>query len=89
MKLRPNQNSISLTSKQLAKVRLIQQAISEPTTYHKILDGLIDTGFANALKTLYADGELDQETYQKGLKQLPDYLRASINSWNPLGPHNL
>jgi hypothetical protein len=80
MKPRPNQNSISLTSKQLAKVRLIQQAISEPTTYHKILDGLIDTGFANALKTLYADGELDQETYQKGLKQLPDYLRSSINS---------
>ena len=80
MKARPNQNPISLTSKQLAKVRLIQQAISEPTTYHKILDGLIDTGFANALKTLHARGELDQENYQKGLKQLPDYLRASINS---------
>jgi hypothetical protein len=80
MKPRPNQNSISLTSKQLAKVRLIQQAISEPTTYQEILDGLIDTGFANALKILYARGELDQENYQKGLKQLPDYLRASINS---------
>ena len=80
MKARPNQISISLTSKQLAKVRLIQQAISEPTTYQEILDGLIDTGFANALKTLYARGELDQENYQKGLKQLPDYLRASINS---------
>jgi len=80
MKARPNQISISLTSQQLAKVRLIQQAISEPTTYQEILDGLIDTGFANALKTLYARGELDQENYQKGLKQLPDYLRASINS---------
>jgi len=67
-----------LTSKQVAKVRLMQQAILEPTTYHKILDGLIDTGFAAALKTLYADGELDQGTYQKGLKQLPDYLRSSI-----------
>jgi hypothetical protein len=61
-------------------VRLIQQAISEPTTFHKILDGLIDTGFATALKTLYADGELDQENYQKGLRQLPEYLRASITS---------
>ena len=71
---------MSLTSNQLAKVRLIQQAISEPTTYHKILDGLIDTGFANALKTLYARGEVDQENYQKGLMQLPDYLRSSINS---------
>ena len=67
-----------LTSKQVAKVRLMQQAISEPTTYHKILDGLIDTGFAAALKTLYADGELTQQNYQKGLKQLPDYLRSSI-----------
>jgi hypothetical protein len=80
MKARPNQISISLTSQQLAKVRLMQQAIFEPTTHHKILDGLIDTGFANALKTLYARGELDQENYQKGLNQLPDYLRASINS---------
>ena len=80
MKSTPNQITITLTTKQSAKVRLMQQAISEPTTYHKILDGLIDTGFATALKTLYADGELDQETYQKGLKQLPDYLRASITS---------
>jgi len=80
MKARPNQISISLTSNQLTKVRLIQQAISEPTTFHKILDGLIDTGFATALKTLYADGELDQENYQKGLRQLPEYLRASITS---------
>jgi hypothetical protein len=73
-----NPITITLTSKQAAKVRLMQQAISEPTTYHKILDGLIDAGFANAIKTLYADGELEQETYQEGLKQLPDYLRASI-----------
>ena len=80
MKPISNQITIALTTKQAEKVRLMQQAISEPTTYHKILDGLIDTGFAAALKTLYADGELDQESYQKGLKQLPDYLRASITS---------
>ena len=80
MKPSPKQVTITLTAKQAAKVCLMQQAISEPTTYHKILDGLIDTGFAAALKTLYADGELDQETYHKGLNQLPDYLRASISS---------
>jgi hypothetical protein len=80
MKSTTNQITITLTSKQASKVRLMQQAISEPTTYHKILDGLIDTGFAAALKTLYADGELNQESYQKGLKQLPEYLRASITS---------
>ena len=58
----------------------MQQAISEPTTYHKILDGLIDLGFATALETLYADGELDQENYLRGQKQLPEYLRRSITS---------
>jgi hypothetical protein len=80
MKSTPNSITITLTTQQSAKVRLMQQAISEPTTYNKILDGLIDTGFAVALKTLYAYGELDQETYQKGLKQLPAYLRGSITS---------
>ncbi len=80
MKSTTNQITITLTSKQASKVRLMQQVISEPTTYHKILDGLIDTGFAAALKTLYADGELDQKNYQKGLMQLPDYLRTSITS---------
>jgi len=80
MKPISNQITITLTTKQSAKVRLMQQAIVEPTTYHKILDGLIDTGFAAALKTLYADGELNQENYERGLKQLPDYLRESISS---------
>ena len=80
MKSTTNQITITLTTKQSAKMRLMQQAISEPTTYHKILDGLIDTGFAAALKTLYADEELDQENYKRGLKQLPAYLRGSISS---------
>ena len=80
MKPTPNQITMTITTKQSAKVRLMQQAISEPTTYQKILDGLIDTGFAAALKTLYADGELNQENYERGLKQLPDYLRGSITS---------
>ena len=80
MKPSPKQVTITLTAKQASKVRLMQQAISEPTTYNKILDGLIDTGFAVALKTLYADGELDQENFERGLKQLPAYLRGSITS---------
>ena len=80
MKPSPKQVTITLTAKQAAKVCLMQQAISEPTTYHKIIDGLIDTGFAVALKTLYADGELDQENYERGLKQLPAYLRGSITT---------
>ena len=35
---------------------------------------------AVALKTLYADRGLDQENSEKGLMQLPDYLRSSITS---------
>jgi len=80
MKPTHQQITITLTTRQCAKVRLMQQAISEPTTYHKILDGLIDTGFATALETLYTDGELDQENYLRGQKQLPEYLRRSITS---------
>jgi hypothetical protein len=80
MKPTSSQITITLTLKQSAKVRLMQQVISEPTTYHKILDGLIDSGFATALKTQYADGQLDQENYERGLKQLPEYLRASITT---------
>ena len=80
MKTTHQQITITLTTRQCSKVRLMQQAISEPTTYHKILGGLIDLGFATALKTLYTDGVLNQESYQKGLMQLPDYLRESITN---------
>jgi len=80
MKPAPSQITITLTKMQAAKVRLMQKAISEPTTYHKILGGLIDLGFATALETLYADGELDQENYLREQKQLPEYLRRSITS---------
>ena len=80
MKTSQHAITITLTSRQTAKVRLMQEAILEPTTYHKILDGLIDAGFATALKNLYADGELDQEHYEKGVAQLPDYLRRAV-SW--------
>ena len=80
MKSTPDQLTITLTKKQSAKVRLMQQSISEPATYHKILDGLIDTGFCTALQTLYAEGDLDEQSYLAGLKELPDHLRASITS---------
>jgi len=74
--------TITLTFNSLTsfKIQFIQRAISEPTTYSKVLEGLIDVGYANALKTLYAEGELDLLDYEKGLGELPDYLRKAITS---------
>jgi len=67
--------SITLTPRQLGKIQLMQKSISEPTTYSKILDGLIDVGFSSALHILYEDGTLDDETYRKYVMLLPDFMR--------------
>ena len=68
--------SITLTPRQLGKIQLMQKSISEPTTYSKILDGLIDVGFSSALHILYEDGTLDEETYRKYIMLLPDFMRS-------------
>jgi len=68
--------SITLTPRQLGKIHLMQKSISEPTTYAKILDGLIDIGFSSALHILHDDGTLDEETYRKYIMSLPDFMRS-------------
>lgn len=59
---------------------MIQDAINEPTTYAKVLEGLIDIGFANALKTLYEDGNLSAEEFEDYQTLLPEYLRSCLGS---------
>lgn len=54
----------------------MQKSISEPTTYAKIIDGLIDIGFSSALHILHDDGTLDEETYRKYVMLLPDFMRS-------------
>ena len=54
----------------------MQKSISEPTTYAKILDGLIDIGFSSALHILHDDGTFNEETYQKYVILLPDFMRS-------------
>ena len=54
----------------------MQKSISEPTTYAKIIDGLIDIGFSSALHVLHDDGALDEETYRKYVMLLPDFMRS-------------
>ena len=68
--------SITFSQRQLGKIQLMQKSISEPTTYAKILDGLIDIGFSSALHILHDDGTLDEETYRKYVMLLPDFMRS-------------
>lgn len=69
---------ISVTFDQIYsnKVRIIQEAISEPTTCQVILEGLVDSGYANALETLHSAGRISDTVFQQGIKQLPDCLLA-------------
>jgi len=62
------------------KVQVIQEAISEPTTHRQIVEGLIDTGYANALKTLQQTGRISDNAFAQGLKSLPEHLRACFDS---------
>ena len=48
--------SIILNQEDCYKIKVMQKAISDITTPEQIMGGLIDGGFAVALKTLYADG---------------------------------
>ena len=68
--------SITLSQRQLGKIHLMQKSISEPTTYAKILDGLIDIGFSSALHILHDDGTLDEETHQEYVMLLPEFMRS-------------
>ena len=67
--------TITLSQRQLGKIQLMQKSISEPTTYAKIIDGLIDIGFSSALHILHDAGILNDETYQKYIMLLPDFMR--------------
>ncbi len=71
------------------KIRVIQEAISELTTHKLILEGLVDTGYVNALKTLHSAGRISESVFKQGIRQLPEHLRACFGSWNSLGPLNL
>ncbi len=62
------------------KIRVIQEAISDPTTHKMIVEGLLDTGYANALKTLHSAGRISDSVFKQGVRQLPEQLRACLDS---------
>ena len=72
--------ALHLDSVSLNKIKRMQQSISEPTTYAKIISGLIDMGYASALDILYADGSISEEEYYKGVLELPDFLQTRMGN---------
>ena len=70
----PKTISITLDQTYSNKIRVIQEAISDPTTHKMIVEGLVDTGYTNALKTLYSEGVITDLALEQGIRQLPDYL---------------
>ena len=67
---------LHLDSVILNKIKRMQQSISEPTTYAKIISGLIDMGYASALDILYADGSISEDEYHKSVLELPYFLQT-------------
>ena len=62
------------------KIRVIQEAISDPTTHKMIVEGLVDSGYANALRTLHSAGRISDSVFRQGFRQLPEQLRACLES---------
>ena len=61
------------------KIRVIQEAISDPTTHRQVVEGLLDVGYANALKTLHQDGRINTASFKQNIKDLPEHLQGCIN----------
>jgi hypothetical protein len=72
--------SITLDQTYSNKIRVIQEAISDPTTHKMIVEGLLETGYANALKTLHSAGRISDSVFRQGVRQLPEELRACLDS---------
>ncbi len=72
--------SITLDKTYSNKIRVIQEAISDPTTHKMIVEGLVDSGYANALKTLHSAGRISDSVFRQGVRQLPEQLRVCLEN---------
>jgi hypothetical protein len=45
-----------------------------------IVEGLVDTGYANALKNLHQNGRISDAALQQSIQKLPDHLRAFLDN---------
>ena len=69
---------IRLSPQQVSKLEVMKQSIEEPVTRKDIIDGMIDSGYVVALKTLHDAGLVNKRDYQKSLAQMPDYILDAI-----------
>ena len=69
---------IRLSPQQVSKLDLMKKSIEEPVTRKDIINGMIDSGYVVALKTLYDERLLYKKTYEDALKLVPDYMRGDI-----------
>jgi len=69
---------IRLSPLQVKKIEVMKESIEEPVTRKEILDGLIDSAYLVAIKTLFDDGRISNRTYKDGLTVVPDYLKGDI-----------
>jgi len=69
---------IRLSPLQVKKIEVMKESIEEPVTRKEILDGLIDSAYLVAIKTLFDDGRISNKIYKDGLTVVPDYLKGDI-----------
>ena len=69
---------LRLTEEVIWKLDVIKTSISEETSKKQIVEGMVDLGFATALKCLYKDGEITSEGLDTGLSYLEDYLQRRV-----------
>jgi len=60
------------------KIWVIQEAIADPTTHRQVVEGLLDVGYANALKTLHQDDRINTVTFKQCIKDLPEHLQTEL-----------
>ena len=71
--------SITFDQQYSNKIRVIQEAIADPTTHRQVVEGLLDVGYANALKTLHHDGRINKTTFRQSIRRLPEHLQDRLN----------
>ena len=69
---------IRLSPLQVKKIEVMKESIEETVSRKEIIDGLIDSGYQVAIKTLYDDGRITKRDYQDCLKLVPDYLKGEF-----------
>jgi len=69
---------IYLSAQQVRKLEVMKESIIEPVSRRDIIDGLIESGYAVALKTLYQNKMISKSDSESSLAQIPDYILTEL-----------